>query len=214
MMDEKAAPLQGHADRGVRHADARTASMPRRRRGQARPVPAPTSCRTAADPVIAISARAGLGVVAGQDIAAGERRNHHPDERADSQFVTGGQLRVHSGQAIGVLGGAVKAGEDNIGMQLIAAQGCDRMQAQGDTLNVQARERSISSAPTRISTGRRRRSISLSTAGGANITIEGGNITVQCPGKITIHAGKKSFSGPASMGADMPGAAERDDEIQ
>jgi type VI secretion system secreted protein VgrG len=32
--------------------------------------------------------------------------------------------------------------------------------------------------------------ISLSTAGGANITIEGGNITVQCPGKIKVHAGK------------------------
>jgi type VI secretion system secreted protein VgrG len=28
----------------------------------------------------------------------------------DTQFVTGGQMRVHSGQAIGVLGGAVKAG--------------------------------------------------------------------------------------------------------
>jgi len=41
----------------------------------------------------------------------------------DTQFVTGGQMRIHSGQAIGMLGGAVKAGEDNIGLQLIAAQG-------------------------------------------------------------------------------------------
>lgn len=48
------------------------------------------------------------------------------------------------------------------------------------------------------------RRISLSTAGGANITIDGGNITVQCPGKITVHAGMKSFTGPASMSTEMP----------
>jgi uncharacterized protein (DUF2345 family) len=46
--------------------------------------------------------------------------------------------------------------------------------------------------------------ISLSTAGGANITIEGGNITVQCPGKIKVHAGKKSFVGPESLTYPLP----------
>ena len=46
--------------------------------------------------------------------------------------------------------------------------------------------------------------ISLSTAGGANITIEGGNITVQCPGKIAVHAGMKSFAGPAQLSYPLP----------
>jgi uncharacterized protein (DUF2345 family) len=46
--------------------------------------------------------------------------------------------------------------------------------------------------------------ISLSTAGGANITIEGGNITVQCPGKIVVHAGKKSFTGPTTHSYPLP----------
>jgi type VI secretion system secreted protein VgrG len=46
--------------------------------------------------------------------------------------------------------------------------------------------------------------ISLSTAGGANITIEGGNITVQCPGKIMIHAGTKKFSGPERLKYPLP----------
>ncbi|WP_156484154.1 DUF2345 domain-containing protein, partial [Janthinobacterium agaricidamnosum] len=40
--------------------------------------------------------------------------------------------------------------------------------------------------------------------GGANITIAGGNITVQCPGKITIHAGKKTFTGPEKLQYPMP----------
>ena len=32
----------------------------------------------------------------------------------------------------------------------------------------------------------------------------GGNITIQCPGKITVHAGKKSFLPPDSMSYPMP----------
>jgi uncharacterized protein (DUF2345 family) len=48
------------------------------------------------------------------------------------------------------------------------------------------------------------KSIRLSTAGGANITIEGGNITIQCPGKITIYAGKKSFVGPERLAYPLP----------
>ena len=46
------------------------------------------------------------------------------------------------------------------------------------------------------------KSVTLATAGGASITIAGGNITVQCPGTITVHASNKSFTGPqfASVG--------------
>jgi type VI secretion system secreted protein VgrG len=36
------------------------------------------------------------------------------------------------------------------------------------------------------------------------VTIEGGNITVTCPGKITIKAGTKSFVGPAQISYPMP----------
>jgi uncharacterized protein (DUF2345 family) len=48
------------------------------------------------------------------------------------------------------------------------------------------------------------KSIRLATAGGANIAIEGGNITVQCPGKIAVHAGKKSFVGPQKLEYLLP----------
>ncbi|MEO6855509.1 MAG: DUF2345 domain-containing protein, partial [Rhodoferax sp.] len=46
--------------------------------------------------------------------------------------------------------------------------------------------------------------ISISTAGGANITIEGGNITTQAPGQITVHAGQKVFEGPGRINPSMP----------
>ncbi|PWF47960.1 DUF2345 domain-containing protein, partial [Massilia glaciei] len=122
----------------------------------------------------------------------------------DSQFVVGGQMRVHSGQAIGMLGGVVEAGPDKVGLQLIAAKDAIEIQAQSDVLKVQARDEvNVTSANAHIDWAAAKR-ISLSTAGGANITIEGGNITVQCPGKITIHAGKKSFTGPARKNYPMP----------
>jgi uncharacterized protein (DUF2345 family) len=113
-------------------------------------------------------------------------------------------VRLHTGQAIGVLGGAVKAGEGGVGLQLIAAKEAIDIQAQADELKVQARDEvNVVSANAHIDWAAAKR-ISLSTAGGANITIEGGNITVQCPGKVKVHAGKKSFSGAAGLDHDMP----------
>lgn len=122
----------------------------------------------------------------------------------DTQFATGGQMRIHSRQAIGMLGGAVKAGENNMGLQLITAKDAIDVQAQNDVLNVQARDQvDIISANAHIDWAAAK-SISLSTAGGANITIAGGNITIQCPGKITIHAGKKSFTGSEKVDYPLP----------
>jgi len=111
---------------------------------------------------------------------------------------------VHSGQAIGVLGGAVKAGEGGLGLQMLAAKEAIDIQAQGDELRVQARDEvNVISANAHIDWAAAKR-ISLSTAGGANITIEGGDILVQCPGKIAVHAGKKSFTGPEKRSFDVP----------
>jgi uncharacterized protein (DUF2345 family) len=157
-----------------------------------------------AEPIIAISAQGGLIAVAGQDmqIAAGDAIA--VISGGDTQFSTGGQLRLHAKQAIGILGGAVKPAEDVVGLQMIAAQDDIDLQAQADTLTVQARDEvKVISANAHIDWGAAK-SISLSTAGGANITIAGGNITVQCPGKLTIHAGMKDFSGPARLNYPFP----------
>jgi type VI secretion system secreted protein VgrG len=155
-------------------------------------------------PIIAISAKDGLVANAGQSIQLANGETVSIMSGLDTQFVTGGQMRVHTGQAIGVLGGAVKPGESGVGLQLIAAKDAIDIQAQAGVLKVQARDEvNIISANSHIDWTAAKK-ISLSTAGGANITIEGGNITVQCPGKITINAGKKSFVGPSNIGFDPP----------
>lgn len=156
------------------------------------------------DPIIAISAQAGLGMSAGQSIQLANRETATLMSGQDTQFVSGGQMRMHTGQAIGILGGAVKAGENNIGLQLIAAKDANDFQALRDTATVQARDEvNVISAHAHIDWAAAKR-ISLSTAGGANITIDGGNITVQCPGKLKVHAGKKSFNGPAKLDYLLP----------
>jgi uncharacterized protein (DUF2345 family) len=138
-------------------------------------------------------------VVAGQDVQMATGETVVLMSGADHQFVAAGQMRMHSGQAIGVLAGAEKPGEGGVGLQLIAGKGAIDFQAQADELKVQARDEiNVISANAHIDWAAAK-SISLSTVGGANITIAGGNITVQCPGKITVHAGKKTFAGPQKL---------------
>ncbi|MFL6676559.1 MAG: type VI secretion system Vgr family protein [Massilia sp.] len=170
------------------------------------------------DAIIAIAAKDGFGANAGQSLLLANGETITLMSGQDTQFVTGGQMRVHTGQAIGVLGGAAKAGEGNVGLQLIAAKDAIDIQAQADELKVQARDEvNVTSANAHIDWAAAKR-ISLSTAGGANITIAGGNITVQCPGKITVHAGKKSFAGPTNMGTNLPvlprGTMQFDEKFQ
>ena len=47
------------------------------------------------------------------------------------------------------------------------------------------------------------KTVHLATAGGASLTIEGGNITIACPGSIKVHAAKKSFVGPTQLSREM-----------
>jgi Rhs element Vgr protein len=148
-----------------------------------------------AAPLIAITAQDGFAANAGQGLQLANGATAALVSGQDTQFFAGGQMRIHTGLALGVLGGAVKA---TIGLQLIAAKDAVDIQAQHDELKVQARDEvNVISANAHIDWAAAKR-ISLSTAGGANITIEGGNITVQCPGKSRIQAGKKTFSGASN----------------
>ena len=203
-LDDKAAPLKallkavsgmvGNASLDAAKADALEKAI----------APGEGKLPYSTDAIIAIAAKAGLGVKAGQSLQLANGETVTVMSGQDSQFITGGQMRVHSGQAIGVLAGAVKPGEGGMGLQMIAAQGAVDIQAQGDVLNVQARDEiNVISANAHIDWAAAK-SISLSTAGGANITITGGNITVQCPGKITIHAGRKSLLGPENLTYPLP----------
>jgi len=158
------------------------------------------------DPVVAIAAKAGLGVVAGQDVqvVAGETITFGSGQ--DTHWAVGGAARLHTGQAIGILAGAIKPGTDAAGkgITLIAGRGDIEVQAQSDAMQIAAKgEVSVQSANSHIDWAAARR-IEMCTSGGASIVIEDGNVTVQCPGTITVKASKKSFVGAEKNDYVMP----------
>ncbi|AKJ30904.1 type VI secretion system Vgr family protein [Caldimonas brevitalea] len=158
------------------------------------------------DPVVAVAAKAGLALSAGQDLQMSAAETVHLATGQDTHVAVRGQARLHTGQAIGVLAGSVKAGQGaaGTGLTLVAGQGNIDVQAQADALQVAAHQQiDIKSKNAHIDWAAVKK-ITLATAGGASITIDANGIVTQCPGKITVHAGKKSFAGPQHVSYDMP----------
>ncbi len=158
------------------------------------------------DPIVAITAKAGLAVVAGQDIqfASGEAISWQAGQ--DIHIASGNQLRVNTGQSIGILAGAVQAGEGakGKGLTMIAAQGPVQMQAQAGSAQVAAKGLiNVQSAVGAVVWAAAKK-ITFQTSGGAQLVISAEGITVQCPGKITVKAATKSFVGPGSESYAMP----------
>ncbi|BAL22771.1 Rhs element Vgr protein [Azoarcus sp. KH32C] len=154
-------------------------------------------------PMLVQSARGDLGMVAGQDLQFTAGETVTLMSGADTNLAVGGKARLHTGQAIGLVAGTIRAGEGNTGIRLIAAKDDIELQAQSDELKLQSKqELKLVSANAHIDFAAAKR-IVLAVEGGASITIDGG-ITVACPGTITVHASKKSFSGPARREYALP----------
>ncbi len=159
-----------------------------------------------ADPNIAIVGKAGVGLTAGQDLHLSSQDSTHMASGQDSHWAVGGHMRMHTGQAIGLLAGAIQPGDQAAGkgLSLIAAQGAIDLQAQAGSAQVaakQALELKTASGVVNIAAAKK---VVLAVSGGASITIEGGRFTAQCPGKITVKAGKKSMAGGGTMSWAMP----------
>lgn len=158
------------------------------------------------DPIVAITAKAGLATVAGQDIqiASGEAISWQAGQ--DLQLAGGQQLRLHTGQSIGLLAGAVQAGQGakGTGLTMIAGKGPVQMQAQADQAEVAAKNLvNVQSANAHIDWAAAKK-VTLTTSGGAQIVIGAEGITVQCPGQITVRAAAKSFTGGAREAFSFP----------
>nr|WP_246265629.1 type VI secretion system tip protein VgrG [Aromatoleum diolicum] len=155
------------------------------------------------DAAIVQAAKAGIGMMAGQSLQFANGETTTLMSGADTNLAVAGATRIHTGQAIGLLAGALRAGDANTGIRLIAAQGDIDLQAQSDELKLQSRkDLKLVSASAHIDFAAAKK-IVLAVEGGASITIDGG-ITVECPGTITVHASRKSFSGPAKTTYPLP----------
>jgi len=159
-----------------------------------------------ADPNIALIGKAGIGITVGQDLHISSNDTTTIASGQDTHFAVGGQARVHTGQAIGILGGAIQPGSEAAGkgLTVIAAQGAIDLQAQAGAAQLAAKgslELKTASGTVQLTAAKK---ITLAVSGGACITIDGGNFSAQCPGKLTVLAGMKSMTGPARMTPAMP----------
>ena len=170
------------------------------------------------DPDIALIGKAGIGLTAGQDLHLSSGDTTQIASGQDTHWAVGGQARVQTGQAIGVLAGAIQPGADAAGkgLTLIAAQGPIDLQAQAGPAQVAAKqtlELKTASGVVNIAAAKK---VVLAVSGGASITIEGGSFTAQCPGKITVKAGVKSMVGPGNYAQAMnamPGPSSFDEDL-
>jgi type VI secretion system secreted protein VgrG len=170
---------------------------------KAAPSRADTAVPHSADALLAVAGRAGIGAIAGQSLhaAAGETLNLGSGEH--SNFAVAGQLRLHAGQGIGLLGGAQEAKGE--GLNLTAGEGALQVQAQHDALDLKAKDDLSLVSVTAAAEFSAAQSIHLATAGGAFITIEGGSITIGGPGSLAILASSHSFVNPAQLSREMNG---------
>lgn len=154
-------------------------------------------------PMVITAGRAGLGLVAGQAIQLASGDSTLMATGGDLNLAGGQRLTVHSGQAIGLLAGAAGVGEKGMGLSLIAAQGPINLHAQADKLNLDSQKALQIVSANAEAVLAAAQSIKLATAGGSSIEIEGGNITVQCPGTLTVHAAQHQFTGPTQLSREM-----------
>ncbi|SOY70369.1 type VI secretion system Vgr family protein [Cupriavidus taiwanensis] len=146
-----------------------------------------------AEPMVHLNGRAGVAVVAGQDLQIASGESVVLASGQDNNVAVAGQGRIHAGQAIGIAAGLSAPGEGNVGLQLTAGQDDIDIQAQHDLLKLAARDDlTIVSTNMNVDFAAAKR-IRIATAAGAAITIEGGNITFECPGPITYKAAQRKF---------------------
>jgi uncharacterized protein involved in type VI secretion and phage assembly len=157
------------------------------------------------DPMVSIVGQTGIGITAGDGLHVAANEAAHFASGRDMQIAVGETLTMHTGQALGLLAGAVGAGDGDAGIKLYAGQGDIDMQVQSDSMTFAAKELvRLISANSHIDFAAAK-SITLCTEAGASVTIEGGNITFACPGTISIKASSKSFTGPTRTGYPLPG---------
>ncbi len=159
-----------------------------------------------ADPNISLVGKAGIGLTAGQDLHLSAQDTTQIASGQDTHFAVGGQARVHTGQAIGVLAGAIQPGSEAAGkgLTVIAAQGPIDMQAQAGPAQIAAKQELQLKTASGVVNIAAAKKVTLAVSGGASITIEGGSFTAQCPGKITVQAGQKSMVGGGTQNYTMP----------
>lgn len=144
--------------------------------------------------LIALSAPAGIVSATPQAQAHTAGTNLDLIAQRDTNQTSGRRWLHNVGQHISLFVLGVK---ERVSLKLIAARGHIRMQAQNDSIEIDAAK------DIRIKANQRLHLFAgdeiLLAAGGGYIRLKGGNIQIHCPGNLTLKAASHAWSGPDQM---------------
>ncbi|AOX99933.1 type VI secretion system Vgr family protein [Jeongeupia sp. USM3] len=150
-------------------------------------------------PLIVVSAPAGLAQTTPQSQAIAAGSNLDLIAQRDTQQTSGRRWLHNVGEHISLFVAGMK---DQIALKLIAAKGKVQVQAQSDSIDINAAKDIQQTANQNVNWNAKQEI--LLTSGGAYIRIKGGNIEIHAPGKIDVKGASHSLEGPASMNPPLP----------
>lgn len=158
------------------------------------------SAEAGRQPIIVLSAPAGIAEVTGQNHSISAKANIDQVAGRDLNQTSGRRWLHNVGRHISLFVNGVR---DKISLKLIAAQGKIQLQAQHGEMELAAeKDLHITSTQEQIIIAAKKEI--LLTSGGGYIRIKGGNIDIHCPGVVSTKGAKHDISGPASMNVAMP----------
>ena len=160
------------------------------------------------DPTLSVAARGGLVATAAQDIALTATDVLSLASGGRTDIAVGGAARIHTGQAIGIVAGAIGPGTEGspkgTGLTMIAGSGDLSLQAQCGPLQLAAKQDLTIQSATGPVTLQAAKRIVIANSHGSRITLADGKIVIECPGTYTVRASTKSLVGPQQVGLALP----------
>ncbi|MBV4460113.1 type VI secretion system tip protein VgrG [Pseudomonas sp. COR58] len=141
------------------------------------------------NPALALSGQAGIAAASPANLTLAAGGHIDAVAQQNQQFTSGQKFVINAGADLGLF---AQSGE----MRHITHQGPMLLQAQQDTIRVEADQSVEISASNQHVVVSAKEHITL-TCAGAYLTLKGGNIELGMPGNFTVKAAKHSLVGPA-----------------
>jgi uncharacterized protein (DUF2345 family) len=113
------------------------------------------------------------------------------------QVTSGQRINLQAGHGVTMFAQA----ED---VTAVANQGRVKLQSQADDTQIDSAKNIQMTAAGGKLAGMASDQVVFVTSGGAYLKLQGGDIELGCPGSFTVRSAGHTWSGPASMSADMP----------
>lgn len=156
------------------------------------------------EPMLGLHGHAGLAMVTGQGLHWSSACQVVLASGQHSDASVAGNARLHATQAVGMLAASGRGFAGDTALTVVAGQAALDVRAQSAAITVQSRAALRAASAQAAVELAAPRTLHIATEGGASLTLEGGNLVVNCPGTITVHAGQKSFIGPAQLSYALP----------